>query len=395
MNLLRQYLHTCNFAYCIFAGNHLVERDKDNLLADSFDVNQFVIDNKKPRLISFYRMRQRKVYVAIINWHDFNYVVGPVIIDNIHKKNLTYDYPTLLVSNAHLKHLSQNQFINIINLSIRMLGAYVNPKKVKFRFLHPIFTKFPLNNDYFVRLNNNGAHVNYAFEKQLNNAILAGDSKSVRDSLRSLYQSGRIGILSSKGKLRNIIDFGIIVISTNIRVALRNGMDFELAYSLNDYYVRRLESQTTVHAVIKCIEDNCIDLAKQIEHDITKGMPPVIVYAYHLLISNPKKKITSKQVAGKLNMSPNYFSNLFKQKMGISFTQLRNLIKINHSIAWLASSNISISEVADMLNFSDQAYFSNQFKKFTSYTPNQVRHNPKLVSDWSIYAFLENATKRK
>ena len=49
--------------------------------------------------------------------------------------------------------------------------------------------------------------------------------------------------------------------------------------------------------------------------------------------------------------------------MGVTFTQFKMLVKINAAIVLLESTNMSIAEIASYLNFNDQAYLSNQFKK--------------------------------
>lgn len=76
--------------------------------------------------------------------------------------------------------------------------------------------------------------------------------------------------------------------------------------------------------------------------------------------------------------------------MGVTFTQFKMLVKINAAIILLESTNMSIAEIASYLNFNDQAYLSNHFKKYTSYSPNQVRNNPILVDNWSLYTYLNS-----
>ncbi|QZN92976.1 AraC family transcriptional regulator [Limosilactobacillus panis] len=386
MNLLRQYLRTTSFAYSIIRNGQTIEKDRDNLLAGTFNAKKFALTSRQRRLVTFYKLKGQNIITAIIRHHNYYYVIGPVIISTNDQDKTPQPF---LVSSAHLKHFSADRFIMVIALCINLLGAYINSKKLQLRYRRPVYTNTSFKKSSFIRLNNNGAHVNYAFEKQINNAILCSDQAEIHTALTRLYQSGRIGILSNKGELRNIIDFGIIVISTNIRVALRSGMNFELAYSLNDYYVHRLEEQKSFHAVIKCIEDNLTDLSKEVKHDITAGMPPTIVRAYRIVSTNPQEDITIVEVAKQLNISPNYFSSQFKKWMGISFTQFRILEKINCAITLLVSSNMNVSEIAALLHFNDQAYFANQFKKHTGFSPNQVRNNPILISDWNIYNYLK------
>lgn len=383
MNLMRYYLKTVNFAYSIVYENRVIDRDQDTLLADTFDPIKFIESNNSNRLISFYKLGGQNILIAVINFNYHYYLIGPILIESGSDIQ-----SAILLSNTHLKRFTISRYLTIIKLCIRLLGAYINPHKIYSRYKNPQIVNNPLNDSLFIKLADQRAHVNYAFEKQVNNAVLSADQKQIHHALNNLYKSGRIGVLSNKGDLRNIIDFGIIVISTNIRVALRNGINFETAYSLNDYYVHHLEQQQNIHAVIKCIEDCLVDLSQQITHNITNGMPPSIVWAYHLAFSDPQKAMTVKAVSKELNMSVNYFSSLFKKQVGISFTKLRTLTRLNYAITLLISTNMRISSIANYLNFSDQAYFSNQLKKYTNFSPKQVRNNPALVENWNIRKFL-------
>lgn len=242
MNLLTQYLTTANFAYSILSHNQLIKKDRDNSLANTFNPQMFIHRHTPKRLISFYRLTGHNLILVVLKSNDTYYLLGPMIIKSTDNKELAEPF---ILSNGHFKQFSQEQLITIISLCINLLGAYVSPRKIRSRCSHPIDVNLRLKGTTFVSLNDNGAHVNYAFEKQINNALLDNNPAGIHAALKLLYNSGRIGILSDEGSLRNLIDFGIIVISTNIRIALRNGMNFELAYGLNDYYVHRLEQQKT------------------------------------------------------------------------------------------------------------------------------------------------------
>lgn len=294
-----------------------------------------------------------------------------------------------MIADTHIPKYNYQRLFEVTSLMISLLNRYYRFKKIKYRFRHPQVVKEMLKRKLFAKLSNNGAHVSYAFERETNLAVLNGDTVHIKNAMESLYNSGRIGVLSNKGELRNIINFGIIAVSTNIRVALRHGMDFEVAYSLNDHYVYLLEKQNTSNDVISCIENELIDLSHQIEKYRIKGMPPAIIRAYHELLSNVTSEVKLNDLAAMINMSPNYFSSLFKKWIGISFTQFRALTRVNYSLTLLTATDKSISEIADELGFSDQAYFTNIFKYFTKVTPGQFRRDTLLLKDWNMYQFLK------
>lgn len=349
------------------------------------------MQNKVHRLVNFFVNYARNTYLLGIQNNNIYYLVGPIMIDedNFKVGGVRDPATRFMIADTHIPKYNYQRLFEVTSLMISLLNRYYRFKKIKYRFRHPQVVKEMLKRKLFVKLSNNGAHISYAFERETNLAVLNGDTIHIKNAMESLYNSGRIGVLSNKGELRNIINFGIIAVSTNIRVALRHGMDFEVAYSLNDHYVYLLEKQNTFNDVISCIENELIDLSHQIEKYRIKGMPPAIIRAYHELLSNVTSEVKLNDLAAMINMSPNYFSSLFKKWIGISFTQFRALTRVNYSLTLLTATDKSISEIADELGFSDQAYFTNIFKYFTKVTPSQFRRDTLLLKDWNMYQFLK------
>lgn len=391
MNQLIQYLRTSDLPCAIFIDNCLKEKINYKYLDSSFDADNFALQNKVHRLVNFFVNYARNTYLLGIQNNNIYYLVGPIMIDegNFKVGGVRDPATRFMIADTHIPKYNYQRLFEVTSLMISLLNRYYRFKKIKYRFRHPQVVKEMLKRKLFAKLSNNGAHVSYAFERETNLAVLNGDTVHIKNAMESLYNSGRIGILSNKGELRNIINFGIIAVSTNIRVALRHGMDFEVAYSLNDHYVYLLEKQNTSNDVISCIENELIDLSHQIEKYRIKGMPPAIIRAYHELLSNVTSEVKLNDLAAMINMSPNYFSSLFKKWIGISFTQFRALTRVNYSLTLLTATDKSISEIADELGFSDQAYFTNIFKYFTKVTPGQFRRDTLLLKDWNMYQFLK------
>jgi len=79
------------------------------------------------------------------------------------------------------------------------------------------------------------------------------------------------------------------------------------------------------------------------------------------------------EVAGRFNISPSYFSTVFKQEVGISFREYLSKIRINRAKDLLRTTNIKCSDVAYQSGYNDPHYFSSNFKNKTGLTPQQFR----------------------
>jgi AraC-like DNA-binding protein len=81
------------------------------------------------------------------------------------------------------------------------------------------------------------------------------------------------------------------------------------------------------------------------------------------------------ELAGQVNLSPHYFSLLFKHTLGVPPHQYVLQERIREAQRQLASGRMDISELALHLGFSDQSHFSRAFRKLTGMTPERYRRS--------------------
>ncbi len=107
------------------------------------------------------------------------------------------------------------------------------------------------------------------------------------------------------------------------------------------------------------------------------GNSQLIRNALDYIHQNYDKKIALAGAAEILHINPSYLSMLFKQEVGLAFTDYVNNFRIVKSRDLLSRTNLSLGEIAAMTGFEDQSYFSKTFKKFTASTPMEFRKNHK------------------
>ena len=84
---------------------------------------------------------------------------------------------------------------------------------------------------------------------------------------------------------------------------------------------------------------------------------------------NIDKKITVNDVADYVGLNPAYLSQVFKKDYNINPVQYILKKKIAMAKHLLASSTLSVSDIAYHLNFTDTTHFSRTFKKYSGCTP--------------------------
>lgn len=75
-----------------------------------------------------------------------------------------------------------------------------------------------------------------------------------------------------------------------------------------------------------------------------------------------------------LCITPNYLSDVVKQESGMTVMQWINRHAIQEIKVLLKYSNLSISEIAEKVNFDNPSFFSKFFKRETGLTPNEYRN---------------------
>lgn len=87
------------------------------------------------------------------------------------------------------------------------------------------------------------------------------------------------------------------------------------------------------------------------------------------------ENITLDVLAKESNMNKYYLVHSFTNNYGCSPINYLNKKKIDESKLLLETTNYSIADIAKLIGFSSQSYFSQSFKKHTYMTPNEYRHS--------------------
>ncbi len=96
-----------------------------------------------------------------------------------------------------------------------------------------------------------------------------------------------------------------------------------------------------------------------------------------LLLKKPEN-ISISQIARECSVSESGLRKIFSDKIGISPTQFRLKEKLNQAKHLLESTDMSVGEISDNLNFYDAAYFCKLFHKQMGLSPKQYRQNKML-----------------
>lgn len=100
--------------------------------------------------------------------------------------------------------------------------------------------------------------------------------------------------------------------------------------------------------------------------------------AIEFLKNNTHQPLSLEAIAGSVNLSPPYFSGVFKKRTGFTPIEYFNHLKVQHACQYLLFTSLRIKEIALKLGIEDQYYFSRVFTKVMGESPNQYREKRML-----------------
>lgn len=99
----------------------------------------------------------------------------------------------------------------------------------------------------------------------------------------------------------------------------------------------------------------------------------VIGTAKEYIQANYSKDISLDDVSRRVNISPYYFSKIFKEDTGEGFVEYLTRIRMEKAKELLTTTEYSMKEICSMVGYADPNYFSRSFKKNVGVTPTEYK----------------------
>lgn len=103
----------------------------------------------------------------------------------------------------------------------------------------------------------------------------------------------------------------------------------------------------------------------------------LVVRAQEYIQKNFQKDLSLDDVSRQMDLSPYYFSKLFKEETGSNFVEYVTNLRIAQAKELLEKEEYSMKEICVQVGYSDPNYFSRIFKKNVGVTPTEYRERRK------------------
>jgi len=131
--------------------------------------------------------------------------------------------------------------------------------------------------------------------------------------------------------------------------------------------LKRQEEMDKSRVIEKMVDDDLIDLKKRELY--TRSIKQAVSY----IDQHYCEDITLKEVADHVHLNPSYLSTLFKEELGMSFTDYITKVRIQRAKQLLLTTDLNITEVAESVGYNTAKYFNRVFKDHVNMTPSMFR----------------------
>jgi AraC-like DNA-binding protein len=125
-----------------------------------------------------------------------------------------------------------------------------------------------------------------------------------------------------------------------------------------------------LRSLLDVILQYCNARYEVIDTMLAKGKGHILVKRFfQLLEENYQKNISVNEYASQLAITPHHLTQTIKELTGKTASKIIQEKQLLETKRLLTHTNLSVTEISSMLNFSDQSYFTKFFKRMTGKTP--------------------------
>ena len=210
----------------------------------------------------------------------------------------------------------------------------------------------------------------YEKEKELVSIIRTGKIQEAKAVLNDLLGY----VLFSEGSSLDIVkNRAIELCSILSRAAIESGTSADSIFKLNNAFLKNIQELTSFDALCYALQEIAESFSESIFDTFSTQSSGMIKKAKLFISEHFAEPLSLEDVAAHVDLSPSYFSTVFKEHTQTSFKEYLNYIRIEESKRLLSNTDYSIIDIAIAVGFEDQSYFSKVFKKYTGMTPKQYR----------------------
>ncbi len=216
-------------------------------------------------------------------------------------------------------------------------------------------------------------HHDLPAERKMLQYVREGRFEELTEFLADWNRREDFGILSRSSMLRHQKNLTICGITLYTRAAIEGGLNAEIAFTLSDLLIQRLEELRTLEEVNELSTAALREFARRVrdarEHSVSGTFEACRQYIFNHLYED----LPLSRLGRATGLNPAYLSRLCKQETGLSLSAYIRREKVEEAKRLLELQEYGLSEICALLGFNDQSHFTQVFKTWAGVTPGAYR----------------------
>ncbi|MHC5249242.1 helix-turn-helix domain-containing protein [Enterococcus sp. LJL90] len=178
--------------------------------------------------------------------------------------------------------------------------------------------------------------------------------------------------LQHDAELKNIFDFTTAFSLTIKRIIVEKNLDSATFYkeNKNDFELLRYgTSPEQVNMALENIFSHLIESIQELSNSSISKIDEII----HYINENYQEDLYLGAISEKFGLTESYLSRLIKEKLDMTFKTYLNNLRVQKAKNIMASSNVLIQEVSEIVGFKNVNSFIRVFKQIEGITPGQFQ----------------------
>jgi AraC family transcriptional regulator, arabinose operon regulatory protein len=159
-------------------------------------------------------------------------------------------------------------------------------------------------------------------------------------------------------------------------------VDFVEITDSQDFLIKTILKKAKSYEILYLLLENIMRSQERVfEQDHSKGFISMLTQ----IVKNPEKEVSLKELSNQFHLHPTYISNRFKELFGKSPIQIQRELKIDRAKKLLRSTEMTVTEIANEVGFTVVPGFTRLFKNYVGISPTQYRNmNTKWNSNLPV-----------
>lgn len=162
----------------------------------------------------------------------------------------------------------------------------------------------------------------------------------------------------------------IVLLNTILR---QLGFDADEALGDEYHLYTQVNALQSLDEMIAWFRQRCMDAFAHIQEKSTRSTKKLMGKARDFIAEHFHEAISLELVADHLQISPEYLSREFKKELGENFTDFLLRLRMEKAKFYIREGRYRTYEIANLVGFQNEKYFSKVFKKATGFTPSEFK----------------------